>query len=49
MNEFVNLFLLFPLSGYEVTTMDEAVKEARIFVTATGNKKIIRPHHFEQV
>ena len=48
-NLFVNLFLPFPLSGYEVTTMDEAVKEARIFVTATGNKKIIRPHHFEQV
>lgn len=29
--------------------MDEAVKEARIFVTATGNKKIIRPYHFDQV
>merc|ERR1712176_1349720 len=29
------------MEGYEVTTMDEAVKEARIFVTATGNKKII--------
>ena len=29
--------------------MDEAVKEARIYVTATGNKKIIRPHHFDQV
>jgi len=37
------------MEGYEVTTMDEAVKEARIFVTATGNKKIIRPHHFEQM
>ena len=29
--------------------MDEAVKEARVYVTATGNKGIIRPHHFEQV
>jgi len=37
------------MEGYEVTTMDEAVKEARVFVTATGNKKIIRPHHFEQM
>jgi len=37
------------MEGYEVTTMDEAVKEARIYVTATGNKKIIRPHHFEQM
>jgi len=37
------------MEGYEVTTMDEAVKEARIFVTATGNMKIIRPHHFEQM
>lgn len=37
------------MEGYEVTTMDEAVKEARIYVTATGNKKIIRPHHFDQM
>jgi len=37
------------MEGYEVTTMDEAVKEARIFVTATGNKKIIRPYHFDQM
>lgn len=37
------------MEGYEVTTMDEAVKEARIYVTATGNKSIIRPHHFEQM
>jgi len=35
------------MEGYEVTTMDEAVKEARIYVTATGNKKIIRPHHLD--
>jgi adenosylhomocysteinase len=37
------------MEGYEVTTMDEAVKEARIFVTATGNMKIIRPYHFDQM
>jgi len=37
------------MEGYEVTTMDEAVKEARVYVTATGNKGIIRPHHFEQM
>merc|ERR1712134_101731 len=37
------------MEGYEVTTMDEACKEARIFVTTTGNKKIIRPYHFDQM
>jgi adenosylhomocysteinase len=37
------------MEGYEVTTMDEAVKECRVFVTATGNKKIIEPKHFEQM
>lgn len=37
------------MEGYEVTIMDEAVKEARVYVTATGNKGIIRPHHFEQM
>ena len=29
--------------------MDEACKEAMVFVTATGCKSILRPHHFEQV
>merc|ERR1712168_1463465 len=37
------------MEGYEVTTMDDAVKEARVYVTATGCKSIIRPHHFEQM
>jgi len=37
------------MEGYEVTTMDEAVKEARVYVTATGNKGIIRPHHFKEM
>eukprot|EP00995_Heteronema_vittatum_P011621 NODE_732_length_1203_cov_2560.454073_g188_i1.p1 GENE.NODE_732_length_1203_cov_2560.454073_g188_i1~~NODE_732_length_1203_cov_2560.454073_g188_i1.p1 ORF type:complete len:294 (-),score=120.08 NODE_732_length_1203_cov_2560.454073_g188_i1:246-1127(-) len=34
------------MEGYEVTTMEEAVKEAMIFVTATGNKSIIGAEHF---
>jgi adenosylhomocysteinase len=35
------------MEGYEVTTMDEAVKEAMIFVTATGCMGIIEPKHFQ--
>ncbi len=34
------------MDGYEVKTMDEAVKEADIVVTATGNKDILTKHHF---
>merc|ERR1712038_2098495 len=34
------------MEGFEVTTMDEAVKEARIFVTATGCSGIIEGKHF---
>lgn len=34
------------MEGYEVTTMDEASKEANIFVTTTGCKGIIAPEHF---
>eukprot|EP00043_Microstomoeca_roanoka_P006096 m.60200 g.60200 ORF g.60200 m.60200 type:complete len:433 (-) comp13270_c0_seq1:480-1778(-) len=37
------------MEGYEVTTMEEACKEASIFVTATGCKGILRPEHFEQM
>lgn len=37
------------MEGYEVTTMEEAVKEADIFVTATGCCDIIRPEHFENM
>jgi adenosylhomocysteinase len=37
------------MEGYEVTTMEEACKEAMIFVTATGCKGILRPEHFEQM
>lgn len=35
------------MEGYEVTTIDEACKEASIFVTTTGCKDIIAGHHFE--
>jgi len=37
------------MEGYEVTTVEEAVKEARIFVTATGCKGILRPEHFVEM
>ncbi|KAG2218268.1 hypothetical protein INT45_000405 [Circinella minor] len=35
------------MEGYEVTTMEEAVKEANIFVTTTGCRDIITGAHFE--
>lgn len=34
------------MDGYEVIPMDEAVTRAQIFVTATGNKRIITDRHF---
>ncbi|XP_026476661.1 adenosylhomocysteinase-like [Ctenocephalides felis] len=34
------------MEGYEVTTMEDASKEAQIFVTTTGCKDIIRGEHF---
>eukprot|EP01012_Entosiphon_sulcatum_P060548 TRINITY_DN8557_c0_g1_i1.p1 TRINITY_DN8557_c0_g1~~TRINITY_DN8557_c0_g1_i1.p1 ORF type:complete len:433 (+),score=112.64 TRINITY_DN8557_c0_g1_i1:1126-2424(+) len=34
------------MEGYEVTTMEEAVKESTIFVTATGCANIITAEHF---
>ncbi|CAD7091378.1 unnamed protein product [Hermetia illucens] len=34
------------MEGYEVTTMEEASKEASIFVTTTGCEKIILGEHF---
>ncbi len=33
------------MEGYEVTTMEEAVKRADIFVTATGNRDVITVDH----
>jgi len=35
------------MEGYEVTTMEDALKEADIFVTATGCTDIITKGHFE--
>ena len=37
------------MEGYEVKTMDEAVEEADIFVTATGNKGVISVEHMKQM
>lgn len=37
------------MEGYEVTTVEDAVKSARIFVTATGCKDILRGEHFSQM
>lgn len=37
------------MEGYEVTTMDEASKEASIFVTTTGCKDIVKGEHFENM
>lgn len=34
------------MEGYEVTTMEEAIKEAKIVVTATGCRDIVRGEHF---
>jgi adenosylhomocysteinase len=35
------------MEGYEITTMEEAVKEGNIFVTTTGCRDIIRIEHME--
>ncbi|MDR3137550.1 MAG: adenosylhomocysteinase [Tannerellaceae bacterium] len=37
------------MEGFEVTTMEEAVKEGNIFVTATGNRDIITIAHLERM
>lgn len=37
------------MEGYQVTTLEEAVTQASIFVTATGCRDIIRPEHFMQM
>jgi adenosylhomocysteinase len=37
------------MEGFEVTTMDEAVKEGNIFVTTTGNKHVITLDHMRQM
>lgn len=37
------------MEGFEVTTMEEAVKEGNIFVTTTGNCDVITIEHMEQM
>ncbi|KAA0991214.1 adenosylhomocysteinase [Dyadobacter aurulentus] len=37
------------MDGFEVVTMDEAASRANIFVTATGNYKIITEKHFRNM
>uniref|UniRef100_A0A0B7B762 adenosylhomocysteinase n=1 Tax=Arion vulgaris TaxID=1028688 RepID=A0A0B7B762_9EUPU len=37
------------MEGYEVATIEDVVKEARIFVTATGCVGILKPEHFENM
>jgi adenosylhomocysteinase len=37
------------MDGYEVVTMDEAAERANIFVTATGNVRIIAERHFRKM
>ncbi len=37
------------MEGFEVITMEEAVKEANIFVTTTGNRDVIRVEHMEKM
>ena len=37
------------MEGFEVTTVEEALKEANIFVTATGNCRVIRIEHMENM
>jgi len=37
------------MEGFEVTTIDEALKEGQIFVTTTGNKDVITLEHMKQM
>jgi len=37
------------MEGFEVTTMEDAVKEGNIFVTTTGNKDVITLDHIKQM
>lgn len=37
------------MEGFEVTTMEEAVKEGNIFVTTTGNKDVITAKHMNDM
>ncbi len=35
------------MDGYRVMTSDDAAREGDIFVTVTGNKHVLRSHHFD--
>jgi adenosylhomocysteinase len=37
------------MDGYEVVTLEDAVKDADIFITTTGNKDIIRIEHMREM
>ncbi len=37
------------MEGFEVTTMEEAIKEGNVFVTTTGNKGVITAEHMSQM
>ncbi len=37
------------MEGFEVTTMEDAVKEGNIFVTTTGNRDVITIEHMQQM
>jgi adenosylhomocysteinase len=37
------------MEGFEVTTMEEAIKEGNIYVTTTGNKDVITLEHLTQM
>lgn len=37
------------MDGFEVMTMEEAVKTGDIFITVTGNKGVLAKHHFESM
>jgi adenosylhomocysteinase len=37
------------MEGFEVTTMEDAVKEGNIFVTTTGNRDVITIEHLQQM
>lgn len=37
------------MEGFKVTTIEEAVKEGNIFITATGNKDVITVEHMSQM
>lgn len=37
------------MEGYEVCTMEDAVKTGDLFITVTGNKHILADHHFRRM